>query len=333
MVYPPPLRRRRRRRLFWLLLAGSAVVLIGVLVVQLRTERRRVGDYLDVAIGAAETYKDLAADVEVIVTDIERRDRQSLLATLQEAVAAADAAHRTLREAPPPSGAGAVSGYMLSASDAWRDALALLESTLTQLLDNPEDRARVALLETAFLDMRVGDRAYLRFLEAVAELDEEMVAFPFPEVSFVPPDTEIVYDGDLLAGRILAMAELSARHDVAIADISFLPAPVGDEQGVPVVPASDTFEAQVTVINRGNEPEEAIQLEVLLVQLQGATSVASESLVIEELGPGEAQTLSFADLPVERGVMYELVARAPITDDADAESNEMRKVFIWSKPE
>lgn len=329
MVYPLTVRRRRRRRLLWTLAIGAAVVLIAVLVVQLRTERRRVGDYLEVAHSVAQTYKELATDVALIVTDVEGQERPTVLATMEEAVATAAEADRMLAEAPPPSASGAVGGFMAAASASWKDSLALFESTLTQLLDDPEDRARAALLEEVFLDMRVGDRAYARFLTAVGELDEDLVGFDFPEVSFVPAGSAIVYDGELLAGRIVAMAELSARHDIAVADISFLPQPVGDNQGVPVIPTGEGFEAQVTVINRGNEPEADVSFELLLLRLEGDASVASESRQIEALDPGQAQTLSFSELPVEQGVMYELVARAALTGDADAASNELRKVFIW----
>ncbi len=329
MVYPPTVRRRRRRRLLWTLAVGAVLVLIAVLVVQLRTDRRRVGDYLEVASLAAQTYKELATDVEAIVTDLEGQERPTVLATLEEAVASAAEVDRQLAEAEAPSASGSVSGYMAAASASWKDALALFESTLSELLDDPEDRARAALLDEVFLDMRVGDRAYARFLAAVDLLDEELVTIDFPEISFVEEGTEIVYDGELLAGRILAMAELSARHDVAVADISFLPQPVGDDQGVPVVPAGEGLEAQVTVINRGNEPEAAIAFELLLLRLDGNASVATEARQIESLEPGQAQTLSFTELPVEQGVMYELVARALVADDADAASNELRKVFIW----
>ncbi len=330
MVYPSPLRRRRRRRLFWLIGASAVVVLIAVLVVQLRTERRRVGDYLEVANSAAQTYKELAGDVELIITDLEARERPRVLETLREAVAAADEADAAVRAAEPPSGAGALSGYFTASSGSWRDGLALLESTIAALLDQPDDFARQALLETVFLDFRVGDRAYQRFLEAVDGMEDDLVTFTFPEISFVAPDKEIAYDAGAFAERIQALAALSARHDIAVADISFLPQPVGDEQGVPVIPASDDFEAQVTLVNRGNEPEGELELELLLLRLEGGTSVATESRTIEPLGPGDALTIGFPDLPVEQGIMYELVARAPLDFDADPASNELRKVFIWN---
>ncbi len=333
MVYPPTVRRRRRRRLLWTLVVGSVLVLIAVLVVQLRTDRRRVGDYLEVAHAAAQTYKELAIDVEMIVTDLEGQQRPTVLATLEDAVAAAAEADRRLAEAEPPSASGSVGGFMAAASASWKDSLALFQSTLAQLLDAPEDRAMAAQLDDVFLDMRVGDRAYDRFLDAVGQLDDELVGFTFPEVAFVPAGSAIVYDAELLSGRILAMAELSARHDVAVADISFLPQPVGDDQGVPVIPAGEGLEAQVTVINRGNEPEAAVAFELVLLRLDGGSSVASESREIEVLEPGQAQTLSFTELPVEQGVMYELIARAALADDADAASNELRKVFIWGSSE
>ncbi len=333
MVYPPTVRRRRRRRLLWTLVAVSVLVLIAVLVVQLRTDRRRVGDYLEVAHATAQTYKELAIDVELIVTDLEGQERPTVLATLEGAVAAAAETDRRLAEAVPPSGSGAVGGFMAAASASWKDSLALFESTLAQLLDDPQDRARAAQLDAVFLDMRVGDRAYVRFLEAVGQLDDDLVRFDFPDVAFVPGRSAIVYDGELLSDRILAMAELSARHDLAVADISFLPQPVGDDQGVPVIPAGEGLEAQVTVINRGNEPEAAIVFELVLLKLEGGSSVASETREIEVLEPGQAQTLSFDQLPVEQGVMYELIARAPLAEDADAASNELRKVFIWGSSE
>ncbi len=328
MVYPPPVRRRRRRRLLLLLATVGIAALIVVLVVQLRTERRNVGEYLEVAFTAAQSYRDVAADIDMIVTDLAGRERPTVLAALDEAVATAEAADTALLEAVAPVSVGPASGFIAAASASWRSALTLLEDTMLTMLDDPGDIGGITRLDAVFLDFRVGDRAYSRFLDAVTELDPELVAFTFPEVRFIAGGKELAYDGEILAERIQALARLSAVHDLAIADVAFVPAPVGDQEGVPVVPFAETFEVQVTLANRGNEPESGLAVEVTLFRQDGSQDPASEQRTVETLAPGEAVVLSFPALPVEPGAMYELVARTGLPDDADLTSNEVRRVFI-----
>ena len=333
MAYPNPVaRRRRRRRAVWLLALASVLAIAVILVFQLRSERRELATYLDAAFDITESYRTMATGIETIITELEERERPTLLATLDQSSRAAEAAHERLLDQSPPASAGAANGFLRVASAAWRDGLLVLEDTLGAMLDGPETVEGVALLDSAFLNFAVGDRAYAGFLSALDELDAGTVTLPFSEVQFIPQGAEIAYQGDIVASRIEGMAELSAVHDVAIADVAFVPTPVGNQDGVPIVPFDETFEVLVTVKNRGNEPEADISVSVTIVRGDSGELPIEQSITVDALEPEEARTLTFSELPVVAGGLYELVAVADLATDQDPVSNELRRVFLRNEP-
>ncbi len=334
MAFPNPLARRRgRRRAVWLLVAVSVTAIVVVLVFQLRSERRELTSYLGEAFDITESYRAMASSIEVIITELEQRERPTLLATLDQSARAAEAALELLLGQSPPASAGRVNGFLEVASTSWTDGLVQLDQALAAMLDDPETAERVALLDSAFVNFEVGDRAYRGFLTALSDLDDAAVTRPFPEFRFIAEGSELAYQGSAVALRVEGLEELSAVHDVAVSDVAFVPTPVGDQDGVPVVPFEETFEVQVTIKNRGNEPEEAVEVTVTIFRQDSGELPVEQSIVIDALEPEEAQTLTFSELPVVAGGLYELVARATLAVDDDPASNELRRVFLRNDTE
>ena len=97
----------------------------------------------------------------------------------------------------------------------------------------------------------------------------------------------------------------------SIPEIRFDPAPTGDREGRLVIPFSTTLNIEVSVVNRGNEPEADIPVRLRLLGLEGDL-VFDDAQVIDALEPGAAASLLFPDLPVQPGEFYEVVLFADL---------------------
>jgi len=319
----PIVRRRKRRRSLLLLGVASVVVLIGLLAFRFIDDRARVMDYLDAARATASTYETLAVRADALVAGLEEADRPALLSLLETTAAEAAAAENMLLGVKIPGKLATASGLLNTAAAAWRDGIGALETGVVLLLEDPADVAGTAALTAAFLDLRVGDRAYERFGVLIAQEAGER---PFPDVVFVTEDRELRYDAELVVQRLSVLEELAPDHDIAIADVRFDPTPTGDREGRSVIPFSPTLNIEVSVVNRGNEPESNIPVRLRLVGLD-IDITYDDSQLIDFLEPGAAANLRFLDLPVQPGEFYEVVLSADLASDEDQTSNEYSDSF------
>jgi hypothetical protein len=307
----------------WLVAVASVGVLIGLLAVRFIDERGRSRAYLDAARDAAGAFEVLSVRTDTLIAGIEEADRPALLKVLTETTADAAAAENALIDVAIPNDMSVAAAFLATAVEAWRDGLGDLEMGIETLLGDPGDVVGVAALDEAFLNLRVGDRAYARFAALIAPEAGER---PFPAVTFVGAERQLRYDADLVTSRLAAVESLVADHDIALADVRFDPAPTGDREGRAVIPFSATLDLEVSVVNRGNEPESDIPVRMRLVGLAGDI-VDEESQTIPSLAPGAAVNLLFADLRVEPGEFYEVVLFADLATDQDPTSNEYSESF------
>jgi hypothetical protein len=160
----------------------------------------------------------------------------------------------------------------------------------------------------------VGDAAYQEFGAAVRVAAEaSALAEPFPTFEFIPRESAEEFDTESIVRRMLLAPGLAVRLNVAIADISLDPAPTGERNGIPVVPVSETLDAQATVSNRGTVVVNTIVVTLTLVSNEGDTFEATQG--IETLGPGELTTVTFEALPVQGGRLYEIAFSLAGPDD------------------
>jgi hypothetical protein len=280
-------------------------------------------DYMDAAREAAATFDALSVRTDALIGGLEEADRASLLRVLRETTTEAAAADNSLVDVAIPEDLATAGAFLATAVEAWRDGLADLQVGIETLLGDSGDIIGAAALDDAFLDLRVGDRAYARFAVLI---EPEAGERPFPLVAFVTPERQLRYDAELVTSRLAAVESLLADHDIAIGDVRFDPAPTGDREGRAVIPFSPTLDLEVSVVNRGNEPESDIPVRMRLVGLTGDI-VDEDSQVIAELAPGAAANLKFVDLQVEPGEFYEVVLFADLETDEDPTSNEYSESF------
>ena len=91
------------------------------------------------------------------------------------------------------------------------------------------------------------------------------------------------------------------------------PGPVGEEDGVPVIPVSEQLDVEATVSNSGTETVNTITIELQLISFDGDLFTIQQG--IETLEPGRLTTVSFPDVPVEGGKRYEVTISIVGGDD------------------
>jgi len=188
------------------------------------------------------------------------------------------------------------------------------------------------MLALAFIQLRVGDGAYAGFLSAISEMDPETVTLEYPVFGYTAEPRDEVYNAVVVADRMRVILKLEVKHDVGLTGTTE-PAPLGENNGFPVVPDSETFDVQVVVTNNGNLPEESILVQLFLDPRSPDEATVDIQSLLPFLEPGEARTVAFEDLPVLPGSLYELRVSATISQDDDNPSdNVWELVFYRNKP-
>ena len=328
MAYPSLTRRRRTRRRRRLIIAIVLAVLIGIiaLAVRYRTERREVSDYLGLAKIVADEEVQISAGLADLVSSLGEMNRSEMLASVARLETRAEGVISQLTTAAVPRPVGKAHGFLFVATTSWAEAIALLDDAISQTVDLPEDPGGPGLLQSAFDGLRVGDRAYAGFKQAVGELDPDTVIWEYPDVGYTADP--VLYDAELLSLRLVLMPNLGLQRDIAVSATTN-PAPVGASGDIPLLPFSVTFEVQVVVSNEGNLPEEEISVTVELAALNAtAETFVVTQTVDTPLQPGEATTLTFTDLPAVPGGPFELVVRSQIPEDSDTTNDVWRFIFF-----
>jgi hypothetical protein len=317
-------RQRRRRRLWWML--GIAAVLIGIAygVVQVQGESELTREYLDTAMEVAEGELAASDSLQTMITNLETLQRAAMIDTLDALESRLAQLTTALEGASPPEGLRRGHVFLQIATASWRNGMATARQGLIAVSDNPLDEAAQALLADGLVDLRVGDSAYRGFLSEMVGVDTTLQGGPFPAISFVPDAQAALFDPREIARRLFVTPGLTTQTNLAVADLKLEPGPVGEADGIPVVPAGSSLTAEVTVSNRGNTDAELIT--VVLDLVSDSAEPAQSRQVVNSLASGALTTLVFRDLPVEPGGRYEVIATIENADD-DASDNVIRMLF------
>jgi hypothetical protein len=323
--YSPTGRRLRRRRTIIVSVTALTLVAVAFGVTQASSERAITRSYLDVVFEVVSEESVMAEGFTEMIATIETFSRARMVQTMDDLEALGAAGFDRLIDAEAPESLVAADLYLRIAISSWRAGLSEVKSGLVLLSANPVDEVGLAGLQRGFIDLRVGDRAYGGFLSEVADMDTSLHGDPLPALVFIPTGEEAAFDPREIARRMLLATDLRVVVDLAVADIRLDPPPLGVQGGLPVVPAVDTLNAEATVSNRGNIDQIAIN--VTLVLRSGTGVLHEQTRVIEVLEAGRATTVTFAPLPVEPGVNYEITISLP-GGDAQAENDTVSMIFV-----
>jgi len=329
MAYSPSLnptaRRRRRRRN---LIAFSIIaVVVGVAygVTQATGNRELTRSYLDAAFHVASGDADAAGLFVNMVVNLEDYSRAALLANLTDLEATTDEMASALDPAEPPAELLKAHQFLQIAASSWRSGMSAAATGLTALSSNPLDEDAAASLTRGLVDLRVGDRAYAGFLSEIADVDTTMLGGEFPGISFVPAASADFFDARELARRMFIAPGITPVDDIAVADINLEPGPVGERDGLPVVPVSADQSVTATVSNRGNLGVTGITVGLRLLSNTGDLYEASQD--IAGLEGGAKTSITFDALPVTPGSIYEVTVSVPGGDD-DPDNDSIAFRFI-----
>lgn len=311
-------RRRRRRRILVALVVLIVIAAMAYAVSRVASEQQLRREYLDRALEFAEAEADLAerlADMALRLEQIGRPGMVAALDTMQQGTAAL--ARDLEGVGAPPGELSEAERYLEIAAGRWRDGMARVRLGLIGLSEAAMDEEARDLLTQGLTDLRVGDSAFAGFLAALSEEDRDSLGREFPRVAFVPSGSESLFDAEELARRLVLTPGLAVLNNVAVSDLRLDPGPVGEQVGLPVVPASPTLDAEVTVANRGTVRAVAVVVVLELITQEGTKARFEQQVAVLE--PGALSTVVFADLPAETGGLYEIVISLGSEDDAPAD--------------
>jgi len=322
MTYPT-FRRRRRRRTLVAVVVAAVILAVAVAVALARSDRQASREYLDAVFDVATGEEDLAAQFTDLVGRLREMDRPVVTQSLEllEAEAGVLVEELARSEAPGDGDLFRANSFLSIAVVSWRDGLTGFRQAILTLSNDPLDEAGRAQLEASLNDLRVGDSAYKEF-QATVRLATEAgtLAESFPGVAFIPVAMVDELTVDAITRQVMQAPGLGVVVNLAIADIKLEPGPTGERNGIPVVPVSDTLSAEATISNRGTVPVDTIVVKMTMVSNEGDTYEVSRG--IERLEPGELTTVTFTDLPVKGGLLYDVVFALDGQDDDPTDDRE-----------
>jgi hypothetical protein len=319
----PTFRRRRRRRTLVAVVVAAVILALAIAVALARSDRQASREYLDAAFDVVTGEEALATQFEDLVDRLREMARPVVTQTLEllEADSGVLVEELSRLEAPGQGDLFRADSFLAIAVASWRDGLTGFRLAILTLSNDPLDEAGRAQLEASLNDLRVGDAAYEEFQSTVRVIPEaDALAVPFPSVEFVPAASADLFTLDSIIRKMLQAPGLGVVTNVGIADIRLDPSPTGERNGIPVVPVSDTLTAEATISNNGTVPVDTIIINLTLVSNTGETH--EERRAIERLEPGELTTVTFADLPVVDGRLYEIAFALGGRDDDSSDDRE-----------
>ena len=305
------------------------IVAIGFLVSR-QTEQRGTVEFFAAADEATSIHADAAAELGSTLSQLgPALSRQEVTRSLEDITAQAAEADALLDIEVPPR-VGNLYGHLSVASASWATGAADLERVVLGIMDEEITQGAEQQLQTALDVLRVGDAAYAMFLADVAVFESDLTIPDFEPIHYIDTETygALTYDAQNLALRIAAAYNLAPQHDLSVTGATD-PEPVGDREGIPVVPFSDALVVNVVVSNIGNEEETSIPVSLSLVDVETG-EVSSEDATIDSLAAGASTTVTFADLPVVPGGLYQVTASATIPNDMNPDNDTWTLTFFWN---
>jgi len=333
MDYPSYQSGRRPRSRRWLLVALSltVVVVLIVLLASRQTDQRGTVEFFGAAEqatvlqeSAAQTFGQTLASIGVV----SRQDLTRRLDSVVEESAEAEALIAAVENIP--SDIGGAYGTMVTASSSWTAGAREVNRVVVGIMDGEIVETAVPDLQNALSLLSVGDTRYGLFLESVAESPEMVEAVEFPPIRYIDPTPAdpFRFNATNLVLRIQAAYGLAPHNDVSISGTTD-PAAVGAQDGIPVVPFSDSLAIIALITNEGNEPETEVGVRLDVVNVDTG-DIVSNSETIAQLDVGTSTTVIFDAIEIEPGGLYQAILTARINGDIDTTNNEWTMTFFWN---
>ena len=325
-AYRPDRRFRRRR---WLLIIVTLVAVVASIafLVTRQTEQRGTVEFFAVADKVTEIHATAAMELEAAIGAIGVTDRQDLIARFQHISQLATDAHELL-DVEVPLAVAESYGSLSTASVSWVSGVTEVERVMLALMNGGPGDDATSDLSAAFDELRGGDSAYELFLGSLTEPVEDVDTSSFPPISYVNPSPldPVLYDALNIVLRVSVSYELAPHHNVGVTG-QLDPLPVSDRGGTPLVPFSETFGVIAVVTNTGNETAFGV---AVVLELFNVDTNEFETLneVVTEIAGGSATSVSFVELTVVPGDLYQVKLVVTIALDNDPQDDTWTMAFI-----
>lgn len=327
MIFDPPTRSRRRLlvRLIWPLLIVIAVIL--AVVVSAAGEETRVElDYLkSIQSQSADLARsgDALRDVISRLQRIDRTEFVTVVDGIRDDLAAGLAL--TEQDAPIPSLIGVHALYR-EALETWESGVAAFAAGVLVAADEPENPAAVDAVAEGLAEIRAGDRAYARMVDAMGREDVPEPLAPMPAVTLMPAEGRLLSLADSYVDSARSEnSELGLRPGLAVSQVIADPEWQVNPDDQAVMPATTAATFSVVVSNVGNIRSETIPLVLELIGGPEPIRITDQLLPLE---PGQQMTLVFEPITVEPGTVYEVRATLAATgNDSSFDDNEIAVEF------
>ncbi len=322
-----PDRRYKRRRWLLVLVSIAAVIASVAFLVTRQTDQRGTVEFFAAVDEAASLHAESSAELESALAAIGVTPRQDLLnrlARITETAQTADA----LLDIEVPNAVATSHGAVSTASAAWTTGVVEIEQAITSMMNGSIGDDSSAQMEGAIDLLRAGDTAYGLFLDSLDGPYEGVDISLIETVVYVNPDAQdlLLYDPLSLAIRVSISYDLAPQHNVSVTG-QLVPEPVGDRVGIPLVPFSESVGLTAIVSNTGNDVETivVVVLEVLDADTDERVSL-SETVV--DLPGGGSSSVTFTDLDIEPGHLYQLKLTVTIPEDSRPDDDIWKITFI-----
>jgi len=333
MAYSPYQSERRftlRRRLL-IALSLTVIVVLIMFLASRQTDQRGTVAFFGAAEEATVLQESAAQSFSLALSSIGVASRQDLTRRLESVVDQTVEAENTISAVEKvPSDIGAVYGTMRTASASWTKGGKELERVIVGIMDGEIVEKAVPELEHALELFAVGDAAYELFTATVEESSDLVQDVSFPSIRFIDPSEAdpFRFNPTNLVLRIQGAYGLAPHHDVSVQGATD-PAAIGNRDGWPVVPFSDSIAITALVTNVGNEPEVDVDVALKVVNVK-TNEVVSRSQVIPALDVGSSTTVSFDAIEVQPGGLYQANLTVSIDGDIDLTNDNWTMTFLWN---
>lgn len=293
-----------------------------------QTEQRGAVEFFAVADESLVLHTQAAAELESALSSIGVVERQDLVRRLQN-VADTSAEANSRIDLDVPTSIGAAYGTMTTAASSWQDGAEKLNTTIIAIMDGVLVEGATEQLQAALDLLRVGDSSFSLFLGTLASAPEDVDVPAFTSVAYINSDAQdpLLYNAQALVLRLQTSYDLRPRRDVGVTAVTS-PKAVGESGGLPVVPFAEAFDVQAIVTSFGNLDETTVDVTLNLFNIDtGETSQVSQQLT--DLAAGTSTTVTFADVGITPGGLYQATLTVTIEDDIDPANNVWDMTFIW----
>ncbi len=322
-----PNRRSKRRRWLLIVVTLAAVIASVAFLVTRQTDQRGTVEFFAAVDEAAMLHAEASAELESALFGIGGIPRQDLLTRLDRITETAQSADALL-EIEVPNAVATSHGAVSTASASWTAGVVEIERAITSIMDDSISDESSAGMQDGIDLLRVGDRAYELFLESLEGPYEGVDISLLKPVVYVNPSVQdpLIYDPLTLTIRVSVSYDLAPQHNVAVTG-QLNPEPVGDRVGIPLVPYSETVDLTAIVSNTGNdvEPTVLVELEVLNADTNDRVTLTE---TIADLVGGGSSSVTFADLDIVPGGLYQLKLTVTITEDSRPDDDLWKITFI-----